>query len=150
MTVYSLNHELTRTVFSSLPNFWERGEISKPETRMLPITPSPLVCIVGLLALSACTSTYTGRIITRDGRAVSGAQIRALGYPSLLSTGPLNWYPAVYVRGTTISATDGSFSVRASQYRVRELQVRSSVGSAVVSKPSPRQPIIVTVQPNSQ
>ena len=117
---------------------------------MFLITRFLFVSTVGLLTLSACTSTYTGRVVTRDGRAVSGAQVRALGYPSFLSTEPWNWYPAVYVRGTAISAGDGSFSMRASQYRVHELQVHSSVGSAVVSKPLPRRSITVTVRPNSQ
>ena len=102
------------------------------------------------LTLSSCSSTYTGRVITSDGRLVGAASIQALGYPSLLSATPWNWYPAVYVRGATNTLRDGSFSLRASQYHIEELQVRSKEGSANVRHPTPKQSITITVQPHSR
>ena len=96
-----------------------------------------LLAVFGILTLSACSSTYHGRVTTLDGHAVSGASIRALGPATQFLDS--SWGPSApsYVRGTATTGPDGSYVLHASQYRLLVLEVRSSVGIADIHQPIP-------------
>ena len=109
-----------------------------------------LAGLTASLLLCACTSTYKGRVIAKDGSPVGGAQIQALGPRSLLSTKPFDWASGTHLRGTASSFSDGSFLLHASAFRVKELTAACDVGTGSLTKPSPGKTAIIMVKPKGE
>lgn len=109
-----------------------------------------IVILLLTLTVAGCSSTYSGRIVTREGRSVAGAHIEAAEYPSLLGTPPWKWAPARFVRGSAVSDETGAFVLHASSITVEELSVTSPRGSALVRRPAAGQPLVITVLPTQK
>ena len=102
------------------------------------------------LLLCACTSTYKGRVIAKDGSPVGGAQIQALGSRSLFSTKPFDWSSGMHLRGSASSFSDGTFLLHASAFRVKELRADREADTGVILKPSPGETLTIMIKPKGE
>ena len=111
---------------------------------------SRLSALTASLFLCACTSTYNGRVITKDGSPVGGARIQAMGSWSLFSRTPFDWSSGMHARGSASSFTDGTFRLQASAFRVKALMVESEAGVGMFVKPSPGEILTIMVKPKAE
>ena len=106
-----------------------------------------LAAICLSLFVTACTSTYNGRVVARDGSAVGGARIQAFGDRSIFSTTPWNWSPGTRERGSASSAADGSFILHASALHIEKIAADSESGAGAEYEPSSGKPLTIMVSP---
>lgn len=106
-----------------------------------------LAAICLSLSVTACTSTYNGRVVARDGSPIGGARIQAFGGRSIFSATPWDWSPGTRQRGNASSAADGSFILHASALHIEKIAAESDAGAGAEYEPSSGRPLTVMVGP---
>lgn len=99
------------------------------------------------ISVTACSSTYNGRVVARDGSPIGGARVHAFGGRSIFSTTPWDWSPGTRERGDTSSAADGSFILHASALHIEKIAAESDAGGGAEYEPSSGKPLTIMVSP---
>ena len=109
-----------------------------------------LLLTAAFLCAPCSAATFSGRVVTRDGKPVEGARVDAFATPIGLDPATRKQIKVYFSRGRTTTNRAGEFLLRAIAAFVDELIVSSRTGSAVVRRPSSKGPLLITLEHERQ
>jgi TonB family protein len=99
------------------------------------------------LCAPCSAATFSGRVVTRDGKPVGGARVEAFATPIGISSVTRKQIRLYFSRGSTTTNRAGEFVLHATEAFADELIVAAKSGSAQVLRPSSKSPLLITLEP---